>query len=225
MDSKHIVNLSGRDFCLYAGVLAEAHERGLQSIETTIVQVPTDDNGKIAIVKARVTLKDGTVFEELGDASPENVNQKARLHLALLRMAATRAKGRALRDAINVSVTMAEELPDMDDAPAPARTNGHQTPHAAARAREAAAGGSTPGTPPAKTGFEPHYSEAGTRHWTRVELIEEVRLLLGKALTLGIEKPAKDLEAVQNGRLLAMVTTLRQEIDAKTAAPAGAEGV
>jgi hypothetical protein len=118
MDAKFIVNLSGRDYPLYAGILGEAHERGLQAIETQLIQIPTAENDHTAIVKAVVRLKDGSVFEDYGDANPRNTN--ARIATALIRMASTRAKGRALRDAINVGQTMLEELPDLDDAePAP----------------------------------------------------------------------------------------------------------
>jgi hypothetical protein len=115
MDPKFVVNLSGKDYPLWGGILAEAHERGLQSIETQLVQVPSDENGRVAIVKAMVTMKDGARFEEYGDACPENVNQKVKLHLALIRMASTRAKGRALRDACNIGQTMLEELPDLEE--------------------------------------------------------------------------------------------------------------
>ena len=117
MDPKFITSLGGRDFVLYAGLLAEAHERGLQSIETQLVQIPAEENGNVAIAKAMVTMKDGSRFEEFGDASPRNVNTSPRVRLdqALPRMALTRAKGRALRDAVNVGQTMAEELADLEE--------------------------------------------------------------------------------------------------------------
>src|ERR687898_3132793 len=47
-------------------------------------------------------------FGGIGDASPQNVNRAIAPHL--IRMAETRAKARALRDAINVGVTAFEEL-------------------------------------------------------------------------------------------------------------------
>jgi hypothetical protein len=113
MDTKFIVNLSGRDYCLYAGILGEAHERGLQAIETELIQIPGADNDYVAIVKATVRMKDGSVFADYGDSSPRNTS--SRIATALIRMASTRAKGRALRDAINVGQTMLEELPDLED--------------------------------------------------------------------------------------------------------------
>jgi hypothetical protein len=122
IDSKFLVNLSGRDYPLFAGILNEAHERGLQSITVELIQIPTAENDHTAIMQATVTMKDGSQFSDFGDASPRNTN--ARIATALLRMASTRAKGRALRDAINVGQTMLEELPDLDDAQAPPSGNG-----------------------------------------------------------------------------------------------------
>lgn len=117
MDAKFIVNLNGREYPLFAGILAEAHERGLQSIETQLIQVPGEENGHVAIVKATVRMKGGETFDGYGDASPRNVNP--RIATAILRMAETRAKGRALRDAINCGQTMLEELPDLEEHGAP----------------------------------------------------------------------------------------------------------
>src|SRR5215208_6860597 len=94
-----MIERQGKRFVLYAGLLEEAHSRGLRSIETDLLQIPGPGNGEVAIVKAVVRTEDGK-FTGIGDASPENVN----------RMAETRAKARALRDAINVGVTAFEEL-------------------------------------------------------------------------------------------------------------------
>jgi hypothetical protein len=110
IDKKWIVSLQGRDYVLYAGLLAEAHDQGLRTIETQLIQIPTEENGHTAIVKATVILTDGGTFEGYGDASPKNV--KPLLANALIRMAETRGKGRALRDATNIGITMLEELPD-----------------------------------------------------------------------------------------------------------------
>jgi hypothetical protein len=107
MREEYMIERQGKRFVLYAGLLEEAHNRGLRSIETDLVQVPTKENGEVAIVKAVIRTEEGK-FAGIGDASPQNVNRTIAPHL--IRMAETRAKARALRDAINVGVTAFEEL-------------------------------------------------------------------------------------------------------------------
>jgi predicted amidohydrolase YtcJ len=104
---EYMIERQGKRFVLYAGLLEEAHSRGLRSIETELLQVPQSENGEVAIVRAVVRTEDGK-FTGIGDASPENVNRTIAPHV--IRMAETRAKARALRDAINVGVTAFEEL-------------------------------------------------------------------------------------------------------------------
>jgi len=107
-----------KEVATYAGVLARAHEEGLTSIKTLLVQVPCPDNGMVAIVTAEVVTAKGT-FAGIGDASPDNVGRKIVPHI--LRMAETRAKVRALRDAVNIGTVALEELGNLaDDEPAPA---------------------------------------------------------------------------------------------------------
>ena len=107
MREEYMIERQGKRFVLYAGLLEEAHSRGLRSIETELLQVPGGENGEVAIVRAVVRTEDGK-FTGIGDASPENVNRTIAPHV--IRMAETRAKARALRDAINVGVTAFEEL-------------------------------------------------------------------------------------------------------------------
>jgi hypothetical protein len=107
-----IVERSGKNFVLYAGLLDEAHEQGLKAINTTLVQVPSDDNGRVAIVQATVTTEKGS-FQGLGDAAPDNVARP--MVTCLIRMAETRAKARALRDAVNIGVVALEELGEDND--------------------------------------------------------------------------------------------------------------
>lgn len=107
MRDEYMIERQGKRFVLYAGLLEEAHSRGLRSIETELLQVPSAENGDVAIVRAVVRMEDGK-FSGIGDAGPQNVGRMIAPHL--IRMAETRAKARALRDAINVGVTAFEEL-------------------------------------------------------------------------------------------------------------------
>jgi hypothetical protein len=100
-----------KEVVTYQGLLSKAHDEGLKAIRTSLVQVPSDDNGRTAIAKAAVETEKGQ-FEALGDASPLNVNSFIVPHL--IRMAETRAKARALRDAVNVGVISFEELDGED---------------------------------------------------------------------------------------------------------------
>ncbi len=112
MREEYMIERGGRRFVLYAGLLEEAHGRGLRSIETELLQVPGVENGEVAIVKAVVRTEDGQ-YSGIGDASPGNVSRAIAPHV--IRMAETRAKARALRDAINVGVVALEELGDEEE--------------------------------------------------------------------------------------------------------------
>ena len=127
MRDEFMITRQGKQYVLFAGLLDEAHNRGLKGIDTELLQVPDDSNGRVAVVKATVELEDGRRFSGIGDASPDNVGRNIVPHL--LRMAETRAKARALRDAVNVGVTAMEELSDGDDGGAAA------TNHSAPRSR------------------------------------------------------------------------------------------
>lgn len=96
-----------KEVVTYQGLLSKAHDEGLKAVRTSLVQVPSDENSRTAIAKAEVQTEKGC-FEALGDASPESVTSFLTPHL--IRMAETRAKARALRDAVNVGVVSFEEL-------------------------------------------------------------------------------------------------------------------
>ena len=115
-----MITRQGKQYVLFQGLLDEAHTQGLRGIDTELLQVPGPDNGNVAIVKAVCEMEDGRKFSGIGDASPENVGRNIAPHV--IRMAETRAKARALRDAVNVGATALEELSEGDDAP-PAGTS------------------------------------------------------------------------------------------------------
>lgn len=112
MKKEFVVERQGKMFVLYAGLLDEAHAQGLKSIKTSLLQVPNPENGLVAICHASVETEKG-VFTGIGDASPANVASS--MHHCIIRMAETRAKARALRDAVNVGVAALEELSEDDE--------------------------------------------------------------------------------------------------------------
>lgn len=115
IDKQFIVNRQGKDFILYAGLIHEAHKRGLVSIETELVTC----TASLALFKAVVTVAEegqgARTFTGYGDATPENVGRNIVPHF--IRMAETRAKARALRDALDVGAASLEELGDDDEPP------------------------------------------------------------------------------------------------------------
>ncbi|MDR7855828.1 hypothetical protein [Tissierella sp.] len=111
VNEKFIINLQGKSFVTYEGLLDLAHQRSLLSLEVEVIQIPTNDNNMTAICKAIATTEKER-YQDIGDASPRSVNSALVPHL--IRMASTRAKARVLRDLTNVGMTAVEEL-SMED--------------------------------------------------------------------------------------------------------------
>jgi hypothetical protein len=159
MNAAFLVERQGKQFALYAGLLDLAHQEGLRAITTELVQVPTEANGQVAICRATVVTEKGT-FTGFGDACPTNVTRMMVPHL--VRLAETRAKARALRDAVNVGMAAVEELgPDVtiEDEPgaplhAPATSPRTEQPRQAAS--------TTAGAPAPQVGSAPDGRLAGT---------------------------------------------------------------
>lgn len=146
-----VIDRQGKDFVTYVGLLDAAHRAGLVSIHTTLLQAPSKENEYTTIVHAQVTMKDGDVYSGIGDATPRNVGTAIAPHA--IRMAETRAKGRALRDALNIGGAALEELgPEADDTPArqpaPAPEQTYRAP------------ASTPEPPPTATEKPQRYTSA-----------------------------------------------------------------
>ncbi|MBC8589697.1 hypothetical protein [Wansuia hejianensis] len=107
LNEKFLINLQGKNYVTYEGLLDLAHQKGLLSIEVDIIQIPNKENNMTAICKAIATTEKET-YIDIGDASPNSVNHALVPHI--IRMASTRAKARALRDLTNVGMTAIEEL-------------------------------------------------------------------------------------------------------------------
>ena len=99
-----------RDYPI-SGLLAMAHEQGLIELKAEFIAV-TDT---LALAAAYAVFKDGWKFWwDAADATPNNVRAQVKAHFA--RMALTRAKARALRDALNIGMVSLEELGGIDAA-------------------------------------------------------------------------------------------------------------
>jgi hypothetical protein len=99
--------VESKEVVTYAGLLNRAHQEGLKKVSTELIQSPTKANDMTAICMAEVVTDKGT-FRDYGDANPENVDSMIIPHI--IRMAVTRAKARAFRDAVNIGVVAVEEL-------------------------------------------------------------------------------------------------------------------
>lgn len=111
VNEKFIINLQGKSYITYEGLLDLAHQKNLKSICVELIQIPTPENNMTAICKATATAED-QIYTDLGDASPQSVNSKIVPHI--IRMASTRAKARVLRDLTNIGMTAIEEI-SLDD--------------------------------------------------------------------------------------------------------------
>ena len=123
LNQKFVQLRQGKPFVAYPGLLDLLHQlsEGFFAIDTEVLQLPTAENNLTAVCQARVRIfdpQDADVVRRLttgiGDADPSNVSAQMKPHL--LRMAETRAKARALRDAVNVGMAALEEL-GPDDQP------------------------------------------------------------------------------------------------------------
>ena len=99
VDTKEVVT--------YAGLLNRATQDNLKKVYTELIQLPSEANQMTAICMAEVVTDKG-VFRDYGDANPVNVSSMIVPHI--IRMASTRAKARAFRDAVNIGVVALEEL-------------------------------------------------------------------------------------------------------------------
>lgn len=136
-----VIQREGKDFVLYAGLVDLLHQvsGGDFTIMTKLEQAPSDANGLTAIVSATASIgRPGgpgvdRMASGLGDANPGNVNRMMQPHL--IRLAETRAKGRCLRDLLNIGLVTVEELgPPVPPAPVPGTARNTNRPAAPAAA-------------------------------------------------------------------------------------------
>jgi hypothetical protein len=104
---RHGLVVDTKEVVTYAGLLNRATQDNLKKVYTELIQLPSEANEMTAICMAEVETDKG-VFRDYGDANPGNVSSMIVPHI--IRMASTRAKARAFRDAVNIGVVALEEL-------------------------------------------------------------------------------------------------------------------
>ncbi len=102
----HLVEIQGVKAIKFIGLLMLAHAQGLSTLKAEW----TYNDVELSLAHATATFSDGRTFTESGDATPTNVGTKVLKHFR--RVALTRAKARALRDALGMDLVAAEELAD-----------------------------------------------------------------------------------------------------------------
>ena len=105
------VNVRGKKFIRYAGLLSLAHQRGLTSLTTEFVRELSNLDKGVITFKAIATCGE-QIFTGHGDATTKNVSKMVLPHL--IRVAETRAMARALRMFVGCEFTALEELSEND---------------------------------------------------------------------------------------------------------------
>lgn len=115
-NSKHLVKLQGTPYITVVGLQARLADQGKAIVETDteLLMNPYEKDAEAAVVRFSGWVLDRNgnkhgPFKAFGDASQKNVGPK--LKEALIRMAETRAYGRALRIITRSQYTALEELP------------------------------------------------------------------------------------------------------------------
>ena len=163
---KLIVRLQGKEFILYAGLLALAHKHGLKFIDSDMLSAGPDGY----IFKATVEGERGR-FSAHGDASTKNVGKMIAPHV--IRMAETRAVARALRSYTAVGMCSLEELGgDIEDTPK------SSPPKRKPRAKKAA-------EPPPPPPPEPAQVEPAGKNGKHPSWIKEYKWFITELRTLG----------------------------------------
>lgn len=184
LDKRWLISLQGKEFVLFAGLLDLAHQQGLKSLTAELVQAPSSENGNLAIFRAEAEFDDGRSFVGHGDASTANVNPRIAPHF--LRMAETRAYGRCLRIALNIGVTMLEELGDEADAAPQPKSNVAAPPPRTAPREAGHKGGQVQPQ-------EKRFTMPDGRELTLKQILTGWERAERDALAAGIEPPELDL--------------------------------
>jgi hypothetical protein len=206
---QHVITQLGKDYITYGGLVELLHQvsEGYFAIDTALVQVPTGDNGNVAICTAQVLVYDPENPDVvrrratgIGDASPANVNRMMATHL--IRMAETRAKARALRDCVNVGMVSFEELGPAGAEDAPERpSSSTQAPFTS-----------------------PDRIKVGDQLFTRPQVWAAYRKRVAEARAAGLALPDDQADLREDAPLSAMVGAsqgIRRRLEARDGTPSG----
>jgi hypothetical protein len=108
VDEKFIINLQGKQFILFEGLLNEFHKNGGKSITTEIISTEP------FIVKATAMGEKGT-YTGMGDANDENTGKLVSKHK--IRLAETRSIARSLRLYNDIGMCSVDELGGEEETP------------------------------------------------------------------------------------------------------------
>lgn len=120
--SKYIIRIKDKEAITCEGLKALAHYKGIKSLMVNITQYPTQSNDNMCIAEAKLIgygwdpvrcVITEVEFSEIGDASPKNCSSM--VSSAFIRMAATRATGRVLRNYTNIGMACVEEIFDVSE--------------------------------------------------------------------------------------------------------------
>lgn len=126
---KYIIDIKGKEAVKVEGLVALAHAKGLWKMDTEIVQYPSEDNRWTAICKCTVggydydpvTEKIREVeYSDIADANEGNCTKM--VANSYIRMASTRAIGRALRKYTNFDIVCSSEISEIIDNSEPSIT-------------------------------------------------------------------------------------------------------
>ena len=112
INQSKVVNIRGKDVATYEAALDYAHQCGIMSLAVNIIQSPDASNNNTAICSAKLKTEDGKLFEDIGDANPNNVPRGC--VDSFIRVASARAKSRVISDAYNLKSILGDSFNSAD---------------------------------------------------------------------------------------------------------------
>lgn len=121
---KFIINIGkgGTEAIKVDGLIALAHEKGIKSMKTSVIQYPSQENQWTCIATTTVIGYDWNpvtkkveevTYEDFADANPNNCTSMTKS--SYIRMASTRSVGRALRKYTNIDMVCSDEIANTVD--------------------------------------------------------------------------------------------------------------